>query len=263
MTPRSTRVVMGAQGALYVLHGEEGLIAKVTRKAFTTAPVVRTNGVVNAATLPGPTLPAPSGIAPGTIVSIHGENLAGETRASGPRPISALLPDTAVTFNDIPALLYLVSPSEIRAVVPYDLPLGPAQIRVRREAEVSNAVTVEIAEATPGIFTITHADGSRLVTAEDPTRPGEIVTAFSTGLGRLREPATSSEGEEVRLAPKVRLYYHTGASEARVTFVGNSPDTPGLYQISFEVPPDAASLSRVRLVVNEQFSNEVILNVRP
>ena len=56
------------------------------------------------------------GVAPGSIVSIFGTNLAASTATANAVPLPTTLSDvTSVTFNGIPAGLYFVSQNQINA----------------------------------------------------------------------------------------------------------------------------------------------------
>ena len=69
---------------------------------------------------------ASGGIAPGSIVSIFGANLASQALPASSVPLPTTLGDViSVTFNDVPAALYFVSPGQINAQVPWDVFADP------------------------------------------------------------------------------------------------------------------------------------------
>src|SRR5437868_14945087 len=108
------------------------LAAALTTAAQTPpAPAYAAASIVNAASnQAGP-------IAPNTIVSLYGTDLAYVTRALTPDEISGTtLPTTLVgtgvkvTVGNVLANLYFVSPTQINFLVPCILVAGPAEITV-------------------------------------------------------------------------------------------------------------------------------------
>lgn len=80
-------------------------------------PVISPDGVVNAATFAQKETRAHA-IAPGSIVTIFGNNLARATAAATSLPLPKELAGTVVTFEDVAAPLSYVSPDQINAQVP-------------------------------------------------------------------------------------------------------------------------------------------------
>lgn len=116
-------------------------------------------------------------IAPGTLVTILGDNLSDETASApeGVDPLPKELGGVQVYFDGIRAPILSVSPTEIRAQVPWEVSDAnsvSAYLRIRRKSGLvvsTAAVAVPIIFQNPGIL------------AEDGTdpRPG-IVTHFSS-----------------------------------------------------------------------------------
>lgn len=129
---------------------------------ITLAVTVSTNGTITA-TASGANLSggrSASTIAPGTIVSIKGTNLADETVAApaNANPLPTELGGVQVYFNGIPAPLVSVSPTEIDAQMPFEISdtnSVSAYVRIRHKdgtVSVTNAVNVPIVLQSPGIF---------------------------------------------------------------------------------------------------------------
>jgi IPT/TIG domain len=83
-------------------------------------PVINLNGFVNAAT--GRNASSIPVTARGTIVSIYGNNLAGVPLTANGFPLPRDLGGVHVMFGSIPAPLLFVSPNQINAQVPFELP---------------------------------------------------------------------------------------------------------------------------------------------
>ena len=123
-------------------------------------------------------------IAPGTIVSLFGESLSEVT--AGADPNATVLPDeiagVQVYFDGLRAPLYFVSPTEVRAQVPWevlDTESINAWVRTKKangEISVTSAVSVPIVLQNPGIFAVGDAT--------EP-RPGLIMHGSSKAVGTV------------------------------------------------------------------------------
>jgi len=118
-----------------------------------SVPAVNSGGVVNSGSYTA------QGVAPGSIVSVFGTNLAVSTATASAIPLPTTLSDvTSVTFNNIPAGLYFVSQNQINAQLPFDVAPSDGDtvnIVVTRSAGTSAQQSVTVALASPGIFTTT------------------------------------------------------------------------------------------------------------
>ena len=129
------------------------------------------------------------GVAPGSIVSIFGTNLAAATATANTTPLPTALSDvTSVTFNNIPAGLYFVSQNQINAQLPFDvLPAGSGTVNVvvTSQRGTSAPQNVTVTPASPGIFTTT-ANGLGQAFAYDNTTgavaapAGTVIGSFTT-----------------------------------------------------------------------------------
>ena len=91
---------------------------------------------------------------------------------------------------------------------------------------------------TAGGAAVTHASDYRLVTAENPAAPGELLTLFATGLGPTRpgvepgKPFPSSPLATVTLPVEVRA----NGTPAEVLAAVGIPGAVGGYQVNFRLP---------------------------
>jgi uncharacterized protein (TIGR03437 family) len=148
-------------------------------------PTVNAGGVLNSASY------TTQGVAPGSIVSIFGTNLAASTTAASAIPLPTALGDvTSVTLNNIPAGLYYASQNQINAQLPFNvLPgqdSGMVDIVVTRSSGTSAPGNVIVAPASPGIFT-TSANGLGQAFAYDNT-----TGALAAPAGAPIEPFTTA-----------------------------------------------------------------------
>ncbi|MFL6414707.1 MAG: hypothetical protein ACJ74Y_03425 [Bryobacteraceae bacterium] len=144
--------------------------------------------------------------APGTLITIEGENLATRSETAvddGEQALPDSLGGIQVLLDARPLPLLAVSPREIRCQLPYDLGgADAASLLIRDDLETghaafSNAVSVEFASASPGILgfagpepragVFVHVDESGdtsgPVTAAEPARPGQPIVLWASGLG--------------------------------------------------------------------------------
>lgn len=197
------------------------------------APVV--NAVVNAAGYG-------TAIATGSLATIFGSNLAGETAAAGAFPLPHELAGTRVEIDGVPALLYYVSPTQINFVAPAT---GGQSLAVVRGETASAAARPSIGFWAPGLFTLDggaaaaeHADGS-VITPGKPARRNETIQVFGTGMGIVNP---------LLMIPIPAPIVQVGGRQAQITYAGPAPGLPGVTQINLVVPADAPSGAAVAIV---------------
>jgi uncharacterized protein (TIGR03437 family) len=156
-------------------------------------------GILNAASY----APVTANLAPGETITLFGSNLSKVTMPlpAGATSAPTILGGTQVVVNGVAAPLYYVSPTQVNAVVPFEVSSAAvATIQVLNNGTASNAVgNLYIGDSEPGIFTqttngigfgaATHANYT-LITPSSPAMPGETILVFLTGLG-LTTPAVS------------------------------------------------------------------------
>jgi uncharacterized protein (TIGR03437 family) len=246
------------------------------------------DGVVN-----GATFAVSSGVAPGSIATIFGTNLAASSYDFGLDAIAAALTEgaaadddqttilegTQVFVNGTPAPVFFVSPTQINFQVPPDVPVGNAQVQVVWPVSflpiVSKPVTAAIVAHGPGVFSnppgstgqgaVLNANNSAN-SASNPAARGSIIQIFATGLGPTSPAvaagvrAPSSPPSLMTSTPQVLI----GGTPAEVQFAGLAPGFVGLYQINVVVPQGVTPGSSVNLqiVVGGQTSRQVTVAVQ-
>ena len=220
--------------------------------------------IVNAAdNQPGP-------LAPNTIATIYGKDMAYATQALSISDIRGgllptVLPGTGVRVlvGGIAAGLYYVSPTQINFLMPSILIPGTSDVQVALDGKGGPDVKIQIATSAPAIFQLdadnaitTRPDGS-VVTPAKPAKPGDVILLYATGLGQVAPPLGDREipATALRIAQfadlKVTL---DGAALApdRILYAGVSPGFGGLYQINLRLPDATSTNPEIRITLAGQ-----------
>jgi uncharacterized protein (TIGR03437 family) len=198
-------------------------------------PAISPNGLVNAAT--GRSSSSIPVTARGTIVSIFGKNLASVTLADNAFPLPKELGGVQVLFGGIPAALLYVSPGQINAQVPFEIPdVSAVDLVVKNGSATSAALDVTLLAQDLGIFT-TLKSGIP-VSATNPVSPGQSITIWATGLGAVLPPVpTGQPGPSNPLAiAAITPVVNIGGQPAKVDFAGLAPG-----QVIYQINATAAS----------------------
>jgi uncharacterized protein (TIGR03437 family) len=180
-------------------------------------------------------------VAAGSIASLFGTGLADSTGTAETDPLPQTLAGVTLQCagNMLP-LLY-VSPGQINFQVPAALAPATYRLEVHRDGVPVRTVNVELTRAAPGLFLVTHADGSA-VTPEEPARSGETVRLYATGLGPLEPPVL--DGFQARQTPS-----STVVDPIEVLLDGQpiahtrgfaAPGIVGVVQVDAQLPDDSA-----------------------
>lgn len=234
-------------------------------------PLAFRNGIVNAASFARFTP-----LAPGSIFSLFGRNLATARAEASGFPLPRELGEASVTLGGLPVPLFYADSGQVNGQVPLELAPGTmASLLVTRRGVAAPPDIVTVAPVQPGIFTVDQSgagQGAILNAANElasPTRParaGEIVQVFGTGLGSTTpavasgEPAPSNPPATVNNPVTVTI----GGLNAPVHFAGLAPGFVGLYQVNVQVPSGVRAGSAVPLVLTQAGvgSNTVTLAVQ-
>jgi len=233
-----------SSSATYALYLGDSVLAQSGQTPF-----LHPLGVFNAANYAPPGYP----VSPGEFVSLFGDGLAPGLVQAGGIPFPLALAQTGLTVNGIPAPVYVVSPTQINAVVPYEVTGTTATFVATVGSSSTNAVTLPLAPTAPGVFSInanglgdgaiTHADYS-VVSKSSPAKPGEVVVVYLTGLGAVSP--TVQDGTAAPANPPatvVALVTATvgGIPVSNIQFNGLSPGSSSLYQLNIQIPPGTPS----------------------
>jgi uncharacterized protein (TIGR03437 family) len=202
-------------------------------------------------------------LAPSSIASVYGTNLARTTASAAGSTLPTQLGGTSVRVRDSTntvrlAPLFYVSPTQINFLVPDQTALGPAVLTVDNGtsllAETANATPV--AQIAPAIFSANEqgqgpaaatavrilADGTQQpVPVFNCTGPGQCTTVPIV-LAAGQPVYLSLYGTGFRSAPVQKNTQCTvGGVNAVVQFAGAQPAFPGLDQINILLPATLVS----------------------
>jgi uncharacterized protein (TIGR03437 family) len=239
------------------------------------APCYTLAGTVNGASFEA------GALAPNTLVSIFGTNLSFVTKAisfddvaGGVLPTELPATGVRVHFNNQPAHMYYVSPTQVNLLVPSNAVAGASKMQLVRDGTAGPSMWVEVKEVAPALFLLepgtavaSRADFS-VVTKDAPARPGEIVILWATGLGPTvprigygQVPLSAVWIE--RIAEFHVLLNEKAVPAGNILYAGVAPYFGGLYQINMRLPEDVDDDPEVRIAVGDAISPvEVRLPVR-
>jgi uncharacterized protein (TIGR03437 family) len=244
--------------------------------AYGQTPAILPGGVLNGASNDK----TQTFVAPGSLISIYGNNLAFASDSATSIPLPTSLSSASVTINNITCPLTAVihggSYDQINAQVPWELiPVaapGTANVSVvvLLNGVASAPYTEQVVPAAPGIFTFGSGVGQALVfnnadyTTAAPTNsglpynphPAKIgdpygVFLYATGLGDVnQEPADGG-------IPPAGVLVNTlatptvlvGGVPAQVLFSGLTPYV-GVYQINITLAPGTPAGNTVSLQIS-------------
>jgi uncharacterized protein (TIGR03437 family) len=218
------------------------------------------SGVVNGATFQkGP-------VAPGEIIVIFGSGLGpleiaqSSLDPAGP-PVPTNLGGTQITFDGTAAPLLYVLTGQASAIVPFSVAGKSSTVmQVTYQSKLSNAITMAVAPASPGLFTVAQTGSGQgcilnqdysLNSAANPAARGDIVMIWGTGGGQT-VPASSDGRFTIGTPPTIPplVTATIGGVDAEVTWAGAAPGMEaGINQFNVRVPLGAATGNNVPIVL--------------
>jgi uncharacterized protein (TIGR03118 family) len=215
-------------------------------------PNVASTAITNAAQATG-------GIAANTYITIKGSNLAATKRSwaaadFGPtgKTLPTSLDGVSVTVNGEPAYITYISPVQINALTPTDLPgTGQVTVQVSDGSLTSAPINVTAQLVAPSFFLFdaaghiaaTHVSFAPIGTATStivgtPAAPGEVIVLFGNGFGATTPAALNGQVQAGPAPMAANPTITFGGIGANVVFAGLT--ATGLYQFNVTVPAGLA-----------------------
>lgn len=223
-------------------------------------PAIKAGGVVSATAFGG----SPA-VAPGTWIEIYGSGLAALSRAWAGNDFNGVnaptnLGGTSVQVAGQSAFVAYVSPGQVNAQVPSNVPSGTQPVTVATSVGSSAAYNVTVAAVQPGLLAPAafNAGGRQYAGALFPdgvtyvlpaavpgvvsrrARPGDTIILYGIGFGPVAPniPAGQTVQTANALASQLQVFF--GSARATLSYAGLAPLFVGLYQFNVVVPNIAA-----------------------
>jgi uncharacterized protein (TIGR03437 family) len=217
------------------------------------------------------TVPAAGGIgpvAPGSMVSIYGSNLAGKSETATTLPLPPTLAGTSATVTDASGvktslLLFFAGPSQVNAEIPASVSSGPAVITINAPsgAVVSPVVLNPVA---PTLFSANETGqgvaAAQFVTNNVDGKQTTIDTFSSCADGNCGSvPLDVSAGQSALVLFGSGIENRTSLSDVTVTigsltlpaaYAGPAPGFTGLDQVNVLLPASLAGSGTVNVTVS-------------
>ena len=253
-----------------------GFAERADTRAPREAPSYSGASIVNAADN------QPGWLAPNTIATLYGSELAYTTKAITSADIHdgllpTVLPGTGVRIliGGLPAVIYFVSPGQINFLIPSLLLPGPSDLQLAIDGRSGPDLPIQIAPAAPALFQLdqgtvvaTRADGS-VISPNAPATPGDYVILYATGLGQTVPPVIYGQvptgAANLKQMADLRIMLDGVAVDpSRIAYAGIAPGFAGLYQINLKLPDTTGANPEIRVGLADQLSRAGIrLPVRP
>ena len=220
-------------------------------------PVIKSSGIVSASGFG-----QFASVAPGSWIEIYGSNLSATSRSWADADFLGVnaptsLDSTAVKIGGQSAFIDYVSPSQVNAQVPSNVPLGSQTVTVTTSVGTSPPLPVNVNVIQPGLnappsfiiggkqyvaalfadgFTYVLPTGAIPGVASRRAKVGETIVLYGVGFGPVTP--TLPAGQVVLLANSLiaPLQVSFGPVKATVLFAGLVSGSIGLYQFNVIVP---------------------------
>jgi adhesin/invasin len=212
------------------------------------------------------------GIAPGSLITIYGSNLASGSGVGSTTPLPTELFGASVTINGTPVPLLFASSGQINAQVPFEIPAGPATLVVRSGREMSAPKPFDVRAAAPGVFTLEGGKHAVALSALDwglnseshPASPGQYIVLYLTGQGMVDGGVTGMPAEARGFSPpRGGIEARIGGRAAIVVYGGLAPGFVGLYQVNLLAPEVAPGEQMLEILIDGVAANPTVVSIGP
>jgi uncharacterized protein (TIGR03437 family) len=235
--------------------------------AFGQTPTVSAGGVLNSASF-DKTMP----VAPGSLITIFGSNLASTTAVADSVPLSTELGNVSVTINGVSAPIHDISHQasfdQLNVQLPFETLSGVAQLIVTNNHLSSASTPIQVGPFSPGIFVFNAASGQQIAIAVNnadaslaapagsipgiathPAKAGDVLIIYANGLGTVT-PAIKdgSASTDTTRNTDTKPVVLVGGMPVQVLFSGLSTFV-GVNQINIMLPQGTPTGSAVPIQI--------------
>jgi uncharacterized protein (TIGR03437 family) len=235
--------------------------------AFGQTPTVSPGGVVNSASF-DKNLP----VAPGSLISIFGTNLAATTAVADSVPLSTVLGNVSVTINGVSAPIHDIfhgsSFDQLNVQLPFATLSGTAQLIVKNNQQSSASTAIQVGPFAPGVFVFNAASGQQIAIAINnadaslaapagsipgitthPAKAGDVLIIYADGLGAVTPSIQDGQASTDTVRNTVTTpVVMVGGMQVQVLFSGLSTFV-GVNQINIMLPPGTPTGSAVPIQI--------------
>jgi uncharacterized protein (TIGR03437 family) len=189
-------------------------------------------------------------ISPGEVVVIYGSGL-GPTNLAGFQLTNGMVPasvaSTSVYINGAQSPVLYSWGSQVAAIVPYGISGSSAQVYITFLGQTSPAVTVQVAAASPALFSLNSSGQGQAAAVNQngfingpahPANAGQYVLLYGTGFGQTNPPGQDGVPNAVPLPlVSANVTATVGGQTTTINYAGGAPGSPaGVMQINVEIP---------------------------
>lgn len=212
-----------------------------------STPVALVGGLVNIGTYA-----QQEAVSQGDIVAVFGSQFTfGDPQQATTLPLPTSLGGTQVLLNGQPVPVYYVAPGQINLLIPIDATIGDGTLRVVRNGQQGNLISVSIKDRVPhfilyaGYPIMVNTANALAGIPTNPVKAGDVIVIYTIGLGPT-SPVVAT-GTASPFSPLATVggdsFVCFGldtpfqpATCVKPAFVGLTPGSVGLYQINVAVP---------------------------
>ncbi len=240
--------IFGASGAITV-QGPAG-----------TAPPVVAAGVLNSASL------LSGAVSPGELLTIIGAGIGPPSPVAlpfaGPGVIATGVSGVSVTFDGIAAPILYADRNQLNIVAPFAISGNvTTQMAIVNGQKALPPVTLEVAPANPGIFTVNSSgagpasvlnENGSINSPSNPAARGSVIAIYATGAGLLNPPSADGHITSNLASTAAPVSVTIAGASAEVLYAGAAPEmVAGVAQINarvpVEIPPSSSTPVKVKI----------------
>jgi uncharacterized protein (TIGR03437 family) len=212
----------------------------------------------------------PGPVAPGSIVSLFGSNLAPRATLAFDARWPNVLEGSIVFVNGVAAPLAYVSPAQINAQIPYETIAGQATVNVVTGDRVLPPIELTVQPIAPRLF----VDAQNHLMAQDqdgsanganhPAAPGTLLTVYLTGQGALNPPianGAAAPAASATVGPAAPVTAAIGVQNAEVVSVRMAPGMVGVLEVTIHVPSLSAGDYSLTVDIGGALSNAGVVTL--
>jgi len=186
--------------------------------------------------------------APGMLVGIYGVGLSTLVEQATVLPLPQFMADgvnATVAYgpglaNGAPASLLYISPNQVNMQIPYEVPVGAAQLQLS-DAQLNTYVTLNftVQATAPGIFSYSASgSGAASPIGGASATAGQSVSIYITGAGNLTPAVGDGEAPAAgtTAAPVEAVSVTVNGVPATTSLISEPSWAAGIVQITFTIP---------------------------